>query len=80
MAKKNAPEIIVKKDEVNPEPLEVIAKSIIEVADACAKMNSSKLNRRAILLLLKDLTGLPMADIGKVLDAAPKLKDHYLKK
>lgn len=80
MPKQRTTEVTVKRDEKNPEPLEIIASAIIEVADACIKLNTSKLNRRAVLLLLKDMTGLPMSDIGKVLDAAPKLKDTYLKK
>jgi len=77
---KNEPAITVKKNMDNPEPVEIIAKSIMDLSDGFAKIQAGKLNRRALLLLLKDATGLPMSDIGKVLDAIPKLKELYLKK
>ncbi len=71
--------IIVKVNETNPEPLEVLAKSIIEISDAFKKIQAGPLQRRTIVLLLKDYTGLAGRDIEKILDAAPKLKDYYLK-
>lgn len=80
MSKTKIPAVSVKLNEKDPEPVELIAKSIIEIADGFAKINASKLNRRALLILLKDSTGLGMSEIGKVLDAVPKLKDMYLKK
>ncbi len=80
MKKTNVANVSVKLNEKDPEPIELIAKSIIEIADGFAKINASKLNRRALLILLKDSTNLSMGDIGKVLDAVPKLKEMYLKK
>lgn len=71
--------ITVKSNEENPEPIELIAKSIIEVSDAFAKIEQSQLKRRAIVLLLQDATGLGQGQINKILDAAPKLKSFYLK-
>jgi hypothetical protein len=75
----NKQTITVKTDEQNPEPLELIAQSIIEVAEAFQKINNSRLKRRAILVLLKDITGLGMREIELILDTAPELKDYYTK-
>lgn len=78
--KKNTTQTItVKVNEENPEPMELIAKSIIEISDAFDKINKSSLSRRAIVLLLQDITKLGQRDINSILDAAPKLKSFYIK-
>jgi hypothetical protein len=71
--------ITVKTNEENPEPLEVLAKAIIEVSEAAQKFQNSRLKSRAILVLIKDMTSLSMRDIETVLNAAAKLKDVYIK-
>lgn len=71
--------ITVKVKEENPEPLELIAQSIIDLAEAFKKIETSPLKRHTIVLLLKDRTGLSQRDINAVLDAAPKLADYYTK-
>lgn len=74
--------ITVKLDDLNPEPIELIAKSIIDVAEAFQKINNSKLKKRAIVLLLQDSIGstnITRTQIELVLEHAPKLKDIYLK-
>lgn len=77
MAKVN--QVILKKDEKAPEPMEVIAASIIEVANGFKRLNECRLNKRVIILLIKDLTGLPMSDIEKVLNAAQQLEKQFIK-
>lgn len=72
--------ITVKVNEQNPEPLNVIAESIIEVSEAFKRVQSSNLTERAIVLLLQDMTGLSQRDIKSVLEAAPKLSHYYTKK
>lgn len=72
--------VTIKTNEENPEPMEIIAQSIIQVSDAFVKIQKSRLSQRAIMLLIKDTTGLAMRDIEIVLNAVPKLKDIYLKK
>lgn len=74
-----AKEIVIKKDEKNPEPMELIAASIIEISNAFKKMNSSQLKPRTIYLLIKDMTGISMGDIEKVLTAAQLLEKEFLK-
>jgi hypothetical protein len=71
--------VIVKKDTENPEPIEVIAKAILDLSKGMEKLNNTPIRRRVILLLLNDATGLPMGTIDKVLTALPYLKRDYLK-
>lgn len=80
MATKNKQTITVKSNEENPEPLELIAQSIIQVSEAFAKINSSRLKQRVVVLLIRDMNAsLKISDIEAVLNAVPKLKDHYIK-
>lgn len=69
----------VKRNEENPEPIEIIAQSIIDIAEGMKKINESKLNRRALIVLLKDQTGLPGRDINLVLNSLAALKDDFIK-
>jgi hypothetical protein len=75
--------ITVKVNEENPEPLEVIAESVIQVADAFQRVKNSRLAQRAIILLIKDAIPpkykVGVTEIQEVLNAAAKLKQHYIK-
>lgn len=53
---------------------EVIAREIETWANVSISLRNGCLQQRAILLLLHDLTKLPMRDIKLVLDNLPKLK------
>jgi hypothetical protein len=66
--------IKIKTNEENPEPLEIIAEAIIKCADAFDKIRDSKISERAIIVLIKDLTGLPVAQIRAVLIAGANLR------
>jgi hypothetical protein len=80
MTKKSGTQTIaVKSDEQNPEPLELIAKSIIELSDAFKKIEEGPLAEKTIVLLLQDATGLTQRDIKAILHAAPRLKNWYVK-
>lgn len=71
----------VKTDEKNPEPVELIAKSIIDVSNAFKTISKGGLNKRAIVLLLHDMVknkGVGINQIEAILDAAPKLESHYI--
>jgi len=72
--------VTIKTDEENPEPIELIAQAIIDLSDAFKKIESSRLTKRAIILLIKDRCYVNMKDIEIILDIAPKLKDYYIKK
>ncbi len=74
--------IHIKKNEQSPESTELLAKSIIQVADAAHKLINSGLNQRAIVVLLQD--GIGQTKINKkqielVLENLPRLKAWYCK-
>ena len=52
---------------------------IIAIDEAIKRLVSGPVKRRAIVLLLNDLTDLPMSDIDKVLLALGELRKTYLK-
>lgn len=66
---------VVKSDP--PETKEVLAESIVKLGQALEHLNSSGMNRKAIVLLLQDATRLPKRDIELVLRAIPQLKAWY---
>jgi hypothetical protein len=75
-------QITVKVNEQNPEPLDILAKSIIDVLEGFEQINKSKLTRKAIVLLLQNAIGssrISQQNINDVLDYAPSLKRIYTK-
>ena len=79
-----AKNIRIKKDEQNPETPELLAASIIKIADAFEKLMATKeLTDDAIIALLKDMP--KMQNVGKteirlVLENLKKLKGYYVRK
>jgi len=71
--------ITIKTNEQNPEPLELIAESIIKIAEGFDKIKNSRLSDRAVLLLLSDTANVPMSTIKKVLIAGENLR-RFIKK
>jgi hypothetical protein len=67
---------IINEADVGPE---ILAKAIIDVSDAAKKLLSSRLTNRALTVLLRDATGLPLVTIEKVLNAAADLRRIYVK-
>lgn len=72
------PHATVKLNEVAPEPLELVAASIVKVADGIDKMRKSGLTKRAIVVLLHDATRVPMMHIESIIDAGPRLRQLML--
>lgn len=68
--------ITVKKSEP-PESKEILAEAIVRIGDAFAALQKSGLNTKAIIVLIKDATGLPQRDIKLVLDSLSRLKGWY---
>ena len=60
--------------------LEDLAHAIEKMSDLGESIKKSRLSERALLILIKDLTGVKMSDIEHVLDALPRLKERYLAK
>lgn len=80
MQRKKDQKVNVIRNSENPEPLEIIAQSIIEISNGFKKLASSKIKPRVLYLLIKDLTGLPIGTIEKVLNAIPELEKQFIKK
>lgn len=77
-----AKNIKIKKDKENPETVELLAKSIIQVAEGFKKVLNSQLSRRALVILLHDCIGqskINKKQIELVLEALPRLKAWYIK-
>jgi len=75
--------IKIKKNEENPESVELLAQSIIQVANGFEKALKSSLTQRAVLVLLHDGIGtskITRSQIRLVLEALPRLKAWYIKK
>ena len=71
------------KDSENPESLELLASSVVRVADGFEKLLNSSLHERAYLTLLHDYIGagkITKKQIKLVLDSLPRLKSWYIKK
>ena len=62
--------------------LEELAVAIEKMSDLGERLTNSRLTKRAVEILVKDLCppSVRMSDIREVLSALPRLKDHYLKK
>ena len=69
----------VKQDEENPVSPEVLAQAIVDIAAGMSRLNASRLNRRAILVLLNDMSGVPKRDIDAVLNGLDSLESYCLK-
>jgi hypothetical protein len=78
MIKKNE-KLKVIQDPKDPVKAEIIATSIRDVAAGMRAINASSLNKRAMLVLLKDATNIPMSEIDRLLSAMTNLERLYLK-
>jgi hypothetical protein len=74
--------IKIKKDEEEPESVELLAKSVIQVAEGFEKLDNGPLTRGALVVLLRNGIGeskISKAQIRLVLEALPRLKSWYIK-
>jgi len=70
----------VKTDQENPEPIELIAKSIIDIADGMRRINSTRLTRKALVVLLNAHSKVSKSEIEVILNCMTELENIYLKK
>lgn len=61
-----------------PVAAELIAQSIVKIADGWQRMNTAGLSMKAILLLLSHSSGINQRDVKAVLHAMDSLKQDYL--
>ena len=74
--------IKIKKNEEQPESVELLAKSIIQVAAGFKKVLNSSLTQRALIVLIHEGIGqskINKAQIKLVIEALPRLKGWYIK-
>lgn len=74
--------IHIKKTEGAQESVELLAASIIQVAEGFQKLKNSPITERALIVLLHDGIGaakITKAQIKLVLEALPRLKAWYVK-
>lgn len=68
------------KENQEPQPIEVLESSIVEIAKAMKVINSTRLTRRSLVALLHDNSKLPKRDIEIVLNNLDQLEELFLKK
>lgn len=73
--------ITIKSDETNPQPVEIIARAVIDVAGAFKVITTGRLSRRAIVLLIKDKCSdrVRIGAIEEILNIVPRLAEFYVK-
>lgn len=69
---------VVQAENQEPVAAQVIAQSIVKIADGWQRMNTSGLSMKAILLLLSHSSGVSQRDVKAVLYAMNSLKQDYL--
>lgn len=67
------------KNEKEPIPTEIIEQSIVDISEGMKRIQSGRLSRRAITVLIKDACGVSMGDIERVLNSLSSLERIYLK-
>ena len=68
---------IVKSDP--PESVEILAEAIVNIGAASNKLLKTGINKRAIIILIHDMTKLPKGTIKQVLESLPQLERWYCK-
>lgn len=67
----------ITQDDDDPIATEVLAQAICKLSDASNQLLSSGLNKKAIVVLLRDATNLSKRNITAVLDAMGQLRQDY---
>ena len=67
---------VIQNPDAPVEP-EILAEAIVRISTAIQALSKSGLNREAIIVLVKDRTGLPKKTIDLVLNSLEQLKRHY---
>jgi hypothetical protein len=76
---KQSKEIVVTQDEAKPVAVEIMAQAIVDISEAMKRISRSRLNRKALITLIHDDTGLYKKSIENVLTSLDSLEKTYLK-
>ena len=68
------------KPPLPPDVAQIIEESIVQMADAMRRMNSTRLTRKAIVVLIMHETKLNMGTVQTVLDSLDRIEQTWLKK
>lgn len=68
------------EDGDEPIAVEIMEKSILEIAAAMKRIEKSRLNRRALVVLISDQSKLGKGTVDIVLNCLDTLEETYLKK
>lgn len=71
--------VTVIQDEENPIAVDVMASAIVEIGSAMKRISSSKLSRKALVVLIQHDVKLGIGTIEAVLDSLDSLESTYLK-
>jgi hypothetical protein len=69
----------VTQDAETPVEVEVLAQAIVDIGNAAKRLSNSRLNRRAVIVLINDMTGIGKGTIEVVLNSISELERVYLK-
>lgn len=70
--------VTIKRNESAPESMELVAESILELAEAVKRLRI-RAKDKLICLLLSDMTGQSKRSIQQVIDAIPEIAVTYLR-
>ena len=79
MAAKRKPQLPGVRIKADDTPPEVLAAAIVDTAKAARNLLGSRLNRRAVIVLLHNSCKVSQRDIERVLAAAAELDKTFLK-
>jgi hypothetical protein len=72
--------VTVKQDAEKPVEVEVLAQAIVDIGNAAKRLANSRLNRKAVVVLIAHATGLGKGTVDTVLDGIADLESTYLRK
>lgn len=71
--------VMVKQEPEKPVEVEVLAQAIVDIGKAAKRLAQSRLNRKAVIVLIAHDTGLGQGTIRTVLEGMESLESTYLR-
>lgn len=80
MSKKKSPKVELIQEKEKEIPVQILAKSIVDVAEAMERIKSSRVTRDLIVTLVWARSGVSKAAINTILDNLENIERQWLKK